>query len=327
VGENRGVVAVLCERLPGGARPDEKDALVQAAEVSAALTSLGYEVACVDVGLDLCELLDRLASLQPQVVFNLVESLGGQGALIATVPALLESRGYRLTGCDAQSLYLTSHKVLAKQLLCHNRLPTPEWASAGDLPAIDHGTWIVKSVWEHASLGLDDGCVVTGADALRRRLASSAAQHGGAWFAERFVDGREFNVSVLGIDGRPHVLPVAEICFDGYEKAKPRIVGYAAKWEPEAAEYHATRRVFPALPADLAGNIESLVRECWRVFGLSGCARVDFRLDASGKPWILEVNANPCLARDAGLFAAAIQAGMSYETLIGALVDASGRPR
>jgi D-alanine-D-alanine ligase len=327
VGENRGVVAVLRERLPGDARPDEKDALVQAAEVSAALTGLGYEVVCVDVGLDLCELLDRLALLQPQAVFNLVESYGGQGALIATVPALLESRGYRVTGCDAHSLYLTSHKVLAKQLLCHNGLPTPDWASAGDLPAVDHGTWIVKSVWEHASLGLDDGCVVTGAEALRRRLASSAAQHGGEWFAERFVDGREFNVSVLDVDGRVRVLPVAEICFDGYARAKPRIVGYAAKWEPEAAEYHATRRVFPALPAGLARDIESLVRECWRVFGLSGCARVDFRLDAGGKPWILEVNANPCLARDAGLFAAVTQAGLSYEALIGAIVDASGLPR
>jgi D-alanine-D-alanine ligase len=325
VGENRGVVAVLCERLVGDARPDEKDAQVQAAEVSAALTSLGYEAVRVDIGLDLGELLDRMAALQPQVVFNLVESLGGQGALIATVPALLESRGYRVTGCDAESLYLTSHKVLAKQFLRQNGLPTPDWASAGNLPAIDHGTWIVKSVWEHASLGLDDGCVVTGADALRRRLAASAASYGGEWFAERFVDGREFNVSVLGIEGRARVLPVAEICFDGYAGNKPRIVGYAAKWQPEAVEYHATRRDFPALPAALAGEIESLVEECWRLFGLSGCARVDFRLDAGGKPWILEVNANPCLARDAGLYAAARQAGMSYEALIGAVVDASGQ--
>jgi D-alanine-D-alanine ligase len=327
VRENRGVVAVLCERLAEDARPDEKDALVQADEVSAALTCLGYEAVCVDVGLDLGELLDRMDALQPQVVFNLVESLGGQGALIATVPALLENRGYRVTGCDSESLYLTSHKVLAKQFLCQNGLPTPDWASAGNLPAIDHGTWIVKSIWEHASLGLDDGCVVTGAEAVRRRLAASTSTHGGEWFAERFIDGREFNVSVLDIEGRARVLPVAEICFDGFARNKPRIVGYAAKWQPEAPEYHATRRIFPALPDALAGEIESLVQECWRVFGLSGCARVDFRLDAGGNPWILEVNANPCLARDAGLYAAARQAGMSYEALIGTVVDASGQAR
>lgn len=325
--EDRGVVAVLCERIAEDARPDERDSQVQAHEVSAALAGLGYVPARVEVGLDLGELLDRLLSLEPQVVFNLVESFAGHGALIATVPGLLESRGYRITGCDARSLYLTSHKILAKQYLRQNGLPTPGWCSAGDLPANDHGTWIVKSVWEHASLGLDDGCVVTGADAVRRRIAASTSQHGGEWFAERFVDGREFNVSVLGIDGGVQVLPVAEICFDGYARGKPRIVGYAAKWQPEAVEYHATRRDFPVLPAGLAADIESVVRECWQVFGLSGCARVDLRLDGDGKPWILEVNANPCLARDAGLFAAAVQAGMSYESLIGGIVAESGLAR
>lgn len=315
---------MLRERLLQDARPDERDALVQAEEVSAALCSLGFDAPCVELGLDLGELLEKLEALKPDVVFNLVESFAGQGALVSTVPALLDSRGYRVTGCDARSLYLTSHKILAKQWLCQHGLPTPEWTLAGDVPQITGGPWIVKSVWEHASLGLDDGCVVSGADAVARRIAASKSRYGGEWFAERFVEGREFNVSVLGVEGRAEILPIAEIVFEGYAAGKPRIVGYAAKWEPEAVEYHATKREFPALAAGMAAEIESLAEKCWTIFGLSGCARVDFRVDANGSPWILEVNANPCLARDAGLFAAARQADMSYERLIERIVTDAG---
>ncbi len=321
---NRGAVALVRERFAPDARPDEKDALVQAEEVSAALSALGFDTTCIDLNLDLGELLERLETLNPDLVFNLVESLAGQGALVSTVPALLESRGYRVTGCDARSLYLTSNKILAKQWLSQHGLPTPDWILGRDLPAVADGRWIVKSVWEHASLGLDDGCVVSGADAVMQRIADSKAQYGGEWFAERFVDGREFNVSALGGEGRPEVLPIAEIVFEGYAASKPRIVGYAAKWEPNAMEYHATKRVFPALAAGTAAEIVSLVERCWKIFGLSGYARVDFRLDAQGSPWILEVNANPCLARDAGLFAAVRQAGMSYERLIERIVADAG---
>ncbi len=320
---NRGLVALLRERLAEGARPDEKDALVQTEQVSAALHALGYATACVEVGLDLGELLERLESLAPDIVFNLVEALAGQGSLVATVPALLESRGYRITGCDARSLYLTSHKILAKQWLCKYGLPTPEWG-CGDAARPAEGQWIVKSVWEHASLGLDDGCVVSGTGAVSRRIESSKSQHGGEWFAERFVDGREFNVSVLGAAGRPEVLPIAEIAFEGYAANKPRIVGYAAKWEPDAMEYHATKRVYPELAAGLRAAVVALAEKCWMIFGLSGYARVDFRVDADGVPWILEVNANPCLARDAGLYAAALEAGMSYEKLVERIVAGAG---
>ena len=120
------------------------------------------------------------------------------------------------------------------------------------------------------------------------------------------------------------MLPIAEIEFDGYAPDKPRIVGYAAKWQPDAVEYHATRRVFPELPAALAGRIRDLAAECWTIFGLSGYARVDIRLDAAGTPWILEINANPCLTRDAGFFAAAEAAGIDHGTMIGLIVSAAG---
>jgi D-alanine-D-alanine ligase len=132
-------------------------------------------------------------------------------------------------------------------------------------------------------------------------------------FAEVFVEGREFNLSLLASPEGAEVLPVAEIRFDGFPSDKPRIVGYAAKWEPDSFECRHTRRHFPdaAQDAALFAALRDLASLCWRCFGLAGHARVDFRSDAQGRPWVLEVNANPCLAPDAGFLAAAAQAGLA----------------
>jgi D-alanine-D-alanine ligase len=62
----------------------------------------------------------------------------------------------------------------------------------------------------------------------------------------------------------------------------------------------------------LISELKRLAIECWKVFGLRGYARVDFRVDTQGRPWILEINANPCLSPDAGFAAAAAYAGISY---------------
>ncbi|HEX5788636.1 MAG TPA: hypothetical protein VFY03_10670 [Woeseiaceae bacterium] len=325
---SRGVAAVLVERLDGDARPDERDALVQAEEVSAALGQQGFRVQRLETGLDLGDLLNRVRSLAPRFVFNLVESLAGNGALIAVVPALLRGAGLRVSGCDAEALWLTSQKVLAKRWLRRHDVPTPDWIE--NRPDVDRssaaGRWIVKSVWEHASLGLDDGCVVSGAEEVAGRLRESKERHGGEWFAERFVDGREFNVSLLEIEGRPAVLPLAEIDFGTLPASRPRIVGYAAKWMPGSIEYRATERVFPPLPGPLAAELARLAERCWQLFGLAGAARVDVRLDAAGAPWVLEVNANPCLSRDAGFYAAAARYGLSYEAMVGHIATAALEP-
>ena len=105
------------------------------------------------------------------------------------------------------------------------------------------------------------------------------------------------------------------------------IVDFAAKWDVDAASYHLTPRKFglEAREPELAGEIERLTRACWDAFEMAGYARVDFRVDAKGAPLILEVNANPCLAPDAGFAAAAHRAGLSYDGVIAAIVAAAVR--
>jgi D-alanine-D-alanine ligase len=142
---------------------------------------------------------------------------------------------------------------------------------------------------------------------------------GGACFAEKYIEGREFNVSLLAGDA----LPPAEILFDAYPAGKIRVVGYRAKWEEESFEYAATRRSFSFSQADkpLLERLVQLSLQCWRVFGLRGYARVDFRVDDAGAPWILEVNANPCLSPDAGFLAAAAQARLSFPDVLRRIID------
>jgi len=296
---------------------------VQVREIGAALESLGHESSVLATGLDLDTTLAAIDTRRTHCVFNLVESLAGQGRLVHLVPAVLEAARLRFTGSGADAMMLSSHKLLAKKWLRHQRISTPPWFGPGTARRDRNTQWIVKSVWEHASLGLDDGCVVAGAVAAETRMRQSIDAHGGEWFAERFIDGREFNVAVLEIGGRPEVLPIAEMTFVGYPEGKPRIVGYAAKWDETAPEYHATQRNFGALSEADRRTLTETALKCWRAFGLAGYARVDFRMDAKGVPWVLEVNANPCLSADAGFVAAAAAAGMTQAAVVEAILRAA----
>lgn len=329
-------VLILHDRIAEDSRPDELDALQQARSVEAALRRLGHRCTTQSATLDLSALARSLRREPPDLVFNLMESLEGQGRLIYLVPALLDSLGIPYTGASTVGMFLTTHKVLAKQVLSAGGLPTPAWHAAGigffagdgagagvgglRLPA----RCIVKSVWEEASVGIDDDAVVDVADLepLRRLLGERATLLGGDAFAEQFIDGREFNLSVLAGDVGPDVLPPAEIVFTDYPEGKPRIVSYAAKWDERSFEYHATPRrfEFPGDDAELLERLRGHARRCWDLFDLAGYVRVDFRVDAAGRAWVLEINANPCLSPDAGFLAAAGQAGLDVDEVVRRIV-------
>jgi D-alanine-D-alanine ligase len=307
-------VLLLHDRLAPSARPDEEDARVQAEAVSAALDELGHGSERLEADLDLSLLARELERRSPDVVFNLVESLGGAGRLIHLVPGLLDHLGIPYTGAPAESLMLTSNKLLAKRWMDQAGVPTPPWRQPDeDEEPLEPGRYIVKSVWEHASLGLDEASVVElqSQAELARAVERRRSALGGSAFAERYVEGREFSLSLLAGGFAPEVLPAAEILFEGFPEGGPRVVGYRAKWQPESAEYRGTVRRFGFSEAEapLLEELEALARRLWVLFDLHGWARVDFRVDEEGRPWVLEVNANPCLAPDAGFAAALERAG------------------
>jgi D-alanine-D-alanine ligase len=239
------------------------------------------------------------------------------------VPARLDALGLPYTGARTSAWLDTLSKVGTKLKLAHAGLPTPAWSETGK--DIDPGTRvIVKPVWEHGSLGLDATSVMSASKA-RRAILEWTFRWKSDHFVEAFIEGREFNVSLL--DGREgvQVLPIAEILFEGFGRAEPKIVGYDAKWRPDSVAYVGTPRRF-GLEGDSperAARLKTLALACWSLFGLSGYARVDFRVDPKSEPFILEVNVNPCLSPDAGFAAAAAEAGLGYDAMISRIVESS----
>jgi D-alanine-D-alanine ligase len=329
-------VALVYGRVAPDASEDEQDVLVQVETVRAALATLGRRTLDVPVTLDLASAAARLLEAAPVVAFNLAETIDGRGSLIHVVPSLLESLGIPFTGAPCEAIVLTSHKLLAKRALAADGIRTPRWVTAADAisgrsPVVFPPSWIVKSVWEHASIGLSDSAVVRSAEELaaetRRRSAREPLEH---LFLEEYVDGREFNLALLG--GRtgarggaetPQSLPPAEIRFMDWPADKPRMVGWQAKWDASSPEYTGTPRTFAFAETDapLLAELVRISRACWRLFSLRGYARVDFRVDAAGAPWVLEINTNPCLAPDAGFMAAARQAGLTIEDVVERIVS------
>jgi D-alanine-D-alanine ligase len=193
------------------------------------------------------------------------------------------------------------------------------------------GPYIIKSVWEHASIGIDESSIVKVKDPRRlfQEMERRSEKLGGEYFAERYIEGREFNLSLLVENHEPEVLPPAEILFDQYPDGKARIVDYRAKWDTGSFEYHHTRRSFSSKKGEesLLQEMAEIAKQCWYLFGLRGYARVDFRVDQQNRPWVLEINANPCLSPDAGFAAAASQAGLNFRRIIERIVvDTLVRP-
>jgi D-alanine-D-alanine ligase len=322
-------VVILHSEIGSCASADEQDVLTQVEAVSEALRTMGHRTVALPFRLDLPALSERLRFESCDFVFNLVETGGGQGRLIHLAPAFLDFLNLPYSGAGTEATFLSSNKLAAKRFLRAHRFRTPGWVSLTESSLkcsfpVDT-PFIIKSVWEHASVGLEEDSIVYPEDEreLRHEIRKRLGNLGAAAFAEQYIDGREFNISVLaGRDG-PEVLPPAEIKFVGYGKERPRIVGYRAKWDERAFEYHHTPRSFDFGGEDkpLLRSLRRIALRCWDLFELRGYARVDYRVDRDGAPWILEINSNPCLSPDSGFTAATGRAGLRFEDVIGRIMD------
>lgn len=293
---------VLHQHVPRDAPPDEQDVLAEAASVTAALRRLGWDTETLAVSLDLATFAEDLCRETADFVFNLVESLDGSGPLCAAVPALLERSGLRFTGNRAAVLALTADKQATRRALRHAGVPVPPGPEDG-WP----GPFIVKRATEHASQGLGPHSVLATLPRLKP-----------GWYAEAFIAGREYNVSMLS-DGRGGctILPVAELVYaEQWPADMPRILDYAAKWDRAHPLYKLTHSRFSE-----PGELGQLARHVWQTLGLDGYARIDLRVAADGVAYVIDVNANPCLGEDAGFAAAAAQAGLDYTALIGRIAE------
>ena len=311
-------IAILYNQLSDNAAADEADVLDQVNLVEQHLKSLGHSTEHLQVNLDLKTVRLTLERGKFDAVFNLTESIDNFGELITFGPALLDVLKIPYTGSSYEAIFLTSNKPVAKKLMQFHEIPTPLTITLENLNKIkDNQRYIIKPIWEDGSLFLDEDCVVTGAG-LKERIYDIDFRF---FFIEQYIDGREFNISVLASSDDPVVLAPAEIIFSNFGNDKPKIVGYSAKWNTDSFEYQNTQRCFPAISITMRKTLNQICLSCWDAFNLKGYARVDIRLDEFENPYVLEINANPCISPDSGFIAALKESGIQEVDAIRRIVE------
>jgi len=321
------IVIIYHSSILPDAGPDELDVLDEAEHVANGLTALGFQPLILPFPDDINELLGALKDHKPEFIFNLVETLHGDGRMIHIAPYWFEHLAIPYSGCPAQAIYTTSNKIVAKQLMFATGIKTPallEFKDLDRLSGLDGKRYLVKSVWEHASVGLDESkkLVFDDVNGLRDEFLYRQ-KAGGLYFAEEYIEGREFNITLLGGKDGVEVMPAAEIRFIDFPKDTPKIVGYRAKWVEDSFEYTHTVRSFEFTDDDkpLLERLKGLCEKCWEVFGLRGYARVDFRVDKDGNIYVLEINANPCISPDSGFIAATMRNGISFGDVLKRIIE------
>ena len=307
-------VVILYNQLSENPTPDEQDVLDQVNLVKDTLLELGYEPFELTMGYNMQPALEALQQLKPAFAINLFESIENKCEFLYFGPALLNSLKIPYTGFPLEALFVTTHKVLTKQQLKTIGVTTPEWYTHETIAQLNPSkTYIVKTIWEEGSLGLDEDCIFNGGN-LQFIEKIKKERSPKAYFIEEYIEGRELNISMLGGPDGPQVLPFAEIIFVDYPEDKYKMVGYKAKWVEDSFEYNNTPRTFDIEGIDekTRALISEYCIKCWKHFGGKGYARIDFRLSKDNIPYVLEINGNPCITPPGGFFSAIEVAGMNF---------------
>lgn len=299
-------------------RPDDLDVLVEAEFVLKNLKKLGYSSKILPFICDIKRIKSEIKKIKPEFIFNLVESINGTDSLIYLASSIFDCLKVSYTGCPTRALFQTSDKLITKKILNRNEINTPKYLSLNNYNKVNikkGEKFLIKNAKEHSSIGIDEKYLILFED-KKEIIKALKEKSGEKYFAEQYIDGREFNISLLGNPVR--ILPIAEMKFNNYGKKKPKIIGYRAKWDKKSYEYKNTKRNFNFKKDEepLLKNLKDICMKCWEIFGLRGYARIDFRVDKNDVPYVLEINVNPCISPDAGFIAAAERAGLGHNRII-----------
>lgn len=322
------VVFNVIEQVERGEEDDlfaEQEIVLVEQHIEQALQAHGHTTVAVPIRDDLWGPLTRYDPNE-WLIFNLCESIRNKTYLEPYIISVFEHLGFRYTGSNRRTLALCLNKARAKEILQAHGIPTAPYQVFTPY-TIDRRIQfplIVKPVSEDASIGITLNSVVHDERSLRRQVRYIWDKYHEPALCEEFIDGREFNVTVLGNDP-PRVLPLSEINFRHIANPFARIVSFRAKWVPTSEEYLKTPPTCPArISETLRLKIEDVARRAYIAMGLRDYGRVDIRVK-NGTPYVLEVNPNADLSPDAGIARAARVAGMSYADLADEIVRLAAR--
>ena len=289
-------------------------------DVIQSLRERGYEVRVLGINDDLAGIRPTAGFFEPKVVFNLMEAFADVPTFDQNVVSYLELLRLPYTGCNPRGLILARDKALSKQLLAYHRIPVPNFAVVrrGRRPVLPRRLGyplIVKSLFFEASAGISQASVVENDDQLVRRVQFIHDHLGTAAIVEQFIDGRELYVGVLGNE-RLEVLPVWEMSFASMPDNRWRIATERVKWSTHYQKRHGIMTDRAAIDPALLDRIQRIAKRTYRALDLSGYARIDLRMDADDRVYVIEANPNPNLAYGEDFAESAEVAGTSYERLL-----------
>ncbi|MGQ0695541.1 MAG: D-alanine--D-alanine ligase family protein [Nitrospiraceae bacterium] len=301
-------------------------------DVVSTLRKLGHEVQPLGVKSDLGVIRSAIDKWKPHIAFNLLEEFDGVAVYDQHVVSYLELLHMPYTGCNPRGLMLARDKALTKKVLSFHRIPYPEFIEVPQGRAVKRPKWltfplIVKSVTEEASLGISQASIVDDDEKLSERVAFIHNSVGSGALIERYIEGREFYVGVIG-NGHLQVLPVWELIMDRLPDEAKRIATERVKWSRKYQEkYGITSREAKNLPEGKAEEIQHLAKRVYRALELSGYARIDMRMDVEGELYVLEANPNPQIAHDEDFAESAEKANYHYKELLQELLNIGLRRR
>jgi D-alanine-D-alanine ligase len=318
-------VLILYNKLSKTPKDDESDVIEQVNLVTEALRGLGYDVTYLEIDLNLQKAIRLIRRINPFLIFNLAETIGNKGEFTFLATSVLNFVRIPYTGSPLVPMFQCSNKYLAKKELQAIGVNAPKGFSLDELDQLQpNGKYLIKPIWEEGSLELDEDCVFRGSDSeFITRISHKSREH---YFIEEFIDGREFNISILYSPDGPEILPLAEMTFHDYPEGKPKMMGYKSKWDEKSFEYSHTRRTFRLKKEDgpLKEELVSICKKCWHGLGLKGYVRIDFRVTQDSVPLVIDINLNPCLSESGGFMAASKKKGLTTgEVITRILADAT----
>ncbi len=290
-------------------------------DVTSSLIDMGHDVMILGVKDDLGVIRQAIDDFKPQIAFNLMEAFHEIGAFDMNVVSYLELLRLPYTGCNPRGMVLSRDKALSKQLMSYHRIPVPEFAVfrrglAIKRPRRLEFPLIVKSLTQEASIGIAQASVVDDEAKLNERVKFIHDSIRTDAIAERFIAGRELYVGVIGNE-RLRVFPVWEMHFDKMPEGAHNIATDRVKWSVKYQKKHGIKTTAAAgLPDGINEAVQRVAKRVFRTLNMSGYARMDLRLDADGRFYVLEANANPQLAFGEDFAESAERAGLTYEDLL-----------
>ena len=305
---------------PKGRKPPRK---TDVQEVAAVLRRAEHEVAGVAVD-GTPECLKTLAQAQADLVFNLVESFGGDDTKEPHIAAYYELVGLHYTGSGPLGLTLAMDKAIAKKLFSFHGIATPRfavvWRGRLDFAHDIDFPVIVKPVSEDGSIGIGFNALAANIKELMERIDHLHAEFDHPILIEQYIEGREIYMGVLG-NSPPVALPPVELDLSHLPKGTPRIAGAEVKWEEGTRAYRGAKVRVPKLPPAVLQTMQSAAVTAFQALGLRDYARVDFRLGPKGQVYLIEANPNPYLYSGAEFIRGARASGRSYSQTILEIVD------